>query len=504
MKRTQVETNSYLIKQLPRATIFLNKNLEVVYVSDRWVNDFEFINGEVIGKKINGLLHTSINLQKDFKSCLKGNPGSKIQESYTSGNNDKRWVEWVNIPWYDENENVIGVIATTDDVTNEVQIESLQLIIKEKSTNAKIGSWQYDAELDNLWWCDMAKEIHEAPKDFAPNIETLIDFHVEGHSKNTISMALFEASTKGIPWKEKLQIVTELGNEKWIISAGKPIFKNDKYIGLIGTFQDINEQVQTTNKIRENELLLKTLINSLPLNVFIKDLDSRKILVNKAEMEFFGLDDKSQIIGKTDYNFFDKKTADRTREEDLKVMENDLPLLNEENSAIKQNGDITSFLTSKIPLKDASGKVTGLIGFSIDISDIKKKEEELTNLINVTSLQNKKLVNFAHIVSHNLRSHAANFSMLLEFLTSEKEEIEKQNLTQMLVVASNNLMETLDNLNEVIAINANATLDKKKPINLSKKISKVEKNLKGFLKKNNVKMKVFVVVILPPLYLWRR
>jgi len=492
LKRSQIDPNNYLIKQLPKATAFLNKKLEIVYASDLWVKDFEFTNGKVIGEKIGDLLkHISEDLQKDFKECLKGNIGSRIKECYTEKDNPRKWTEWTNIPWYDEKENIIGIIVQTEVITkkinNDSNIERLQLLLQEKSSNANIGSWQYDADINSLWWCDMTKHIHEVDADFTPKIETCFDFYKEGHSKNTISMAFFEASEKGLPWKEKLQIVTEKGNEKWIVTTGKPIYKDDKCIGLVGTFRDINEQVLTNKKTKENELLLRTLIDSLPLNVFVKDLDSRKILVNKAELNFLGLKNESEALGKTDFDFLNKKNALIGREEDIRVMENGIPMLKKETTNIKKDGTITSFLTSKIPLKAANGEITGLVGISLDISDIKNKEKELKNLIDVTSLQNKKLVNFAHIVSHNLRSHTANFSMLLEFLVSEKDEKEKENLVKMLVKASDHLLETMNNLNEVVVINTNVNL-KKKNISLNKKIKSVEKNLSVFLKNKNAKI----------------
>ncbi|MDX1314601.1 MAG: ATP-binding protein, partial [Eudoraea sp.] len=163
------------------------------------------------------------------------------------------------------------------------------------------------------------------------------------------------------------------------------------------------------------------------------------------------------------------------------------PILGKETINIKKDGRLTTFLTSKIPLIGEDGKAKGLIGISMDISDLKRKEKELQDLISVTSVQNKQLINFAHIVSHNLRSHSANFSMLLEFLVNETDEQEKENLVKMLTEASDNLLETLDNLNEVVAISTNVNLEKK-PVNLVKKINAVEQNLAAFLKKNNAQI----------------
>ena len=225
----------------------------------------------------------------------------------------------------------------------------------------------------------------------------------------------------------------------------------------------------------------------MPLNVYVKDADSRKLLVNRSECDYLGVADEKELLGKSDFDLYDKEIAQMLRDEDLEVIKSLKPILGRETTIIKKDGTATSFLTSKIPLKGENGKAVGLVGISLDISHIKQKEEELRNLINVTSLQNKKLINFAHIVSHNLRSHTANFSMLLEFLINEKDEGEKQNILDMLVDASENLLETLDNLNEVVAISANVNLEKKK-INLNEKIISVEQNLSAFLKNSKAKI----------------
>ncbi|WP_425237966.1 PAS domain-containing protein [Ulvibacterium sp.] len=492
LKGSQTLSSNYLIKQLPKATVFVDKRLQIVHASDSWITHFNFSNDTVLGKNISELFG---EISKDWKTvlkdCLKGKSSEVGIERFLDNENDEKWFEWSNIPWYDENENIVGVIIQTDDVTekvhNELKLKKLEVLLREKSDIAKIGSWEYDMLKDEITWSDMTKAIHEVPKDYIPTIEKGINFYKQGYCRNTISMAVNKAIESGTSWNEKLQIITAKGNEKWVIAAGKPVFKNEKLIGLIGTFQDVNDQVLSEIKTKENEHLLKTLIDHLPLNVFIKDKESRKVLVNRAECDYLDVSGPEEVLGKTDYDFYDEETANITREDDLHVMNSRTPILGEERGSIKKNGDAITFLTSKIPLIGDDGTAYGLVGISMDITNLKQKEEELRDLINVTSLQNKKLVNFAHIVSHNLRSHTANFSMLLDFLIHEKSEEEKKNIIGMLIDASDNLLETLENLNEVVAISTNTNLEKK-PINLNEKIKVVQQNLAAFLLNNNAKI----------------
>ena len=378
----RASANNYLIKQLPKATAFLNKKLEIVHASDKWIAYFEFSDRNVTGKNLNQFFeNTDRKWQKVLKECLKGKTSEVGIQNYIDKDQNEKWFEWINIPWYDELENVIGVIIQTEDITqrvlNELKLEKLEALFDEKAEIAKIGTWEYDAVKDNLIWCNMTKTIHEVPIDFVPSIDTAINFYKNGYSRNTISMAIDNAMREGTPWKEKLQLNTAKGNEIWIISAGRPLFKNGKFIGLLGSFQDINDQVTAEIKTRENERLLKTLIDNLPLNVFIKDLESRKVLVNKSEIDFCGVKDESEIIGKNDFEFYDFKTASSFRKDDLEVMKLQKPVLNKEDVSIKNDGTVTTFLTSKIPLLNENNEVEGLIGMSIDISEKRKAQKDL-------------------------------------------------------------------------------------------------------------------------------
>ncbi len=492
LRETQTNTSNYLIKQLPRPTAFIDKDFRVIHASDKWIEYFDFNSDRVIGETVHKLFgKVDPQWQEALQDCLRGKQSDVHIERYFDRENNEKWFEWTNIPWYDEKENIVGVILSINDITkqvqNELEHEKLQILLKEKSEIAKIGSWEYDAVTDTLTWSDMTKKIHEVPMDYEPDLAKGIDFYKEGYSRNTISLAVHKAMVDGTPWNEKLQLITGKGKEIWVIAAGKALFKNGEFIGLIGTFQDVNENVEADAKTKENEKLLRTLIDNLPLNVFIKDLDSKKILANKSEVAFCGLEYESQIIGKDDFDFYDKVTATSSREEDLFVMQTLTPILSKETINVKKDGTVTTFMTSKLPLIGDDGKASGLVGISWDISDLKQKEKELRDLINVTSLQNKQLINFAHIVSHNLRSHTANFSMLLEFLINEKDEEEKEKIVNMLTEASDNLLETLDNLNEVVAISTNINLEKK-PVVLNEKIAAVELNLAAFLQKNNARV----------------
>ncbi|UII80539.1 PAS domain-containing protein [Flagellimonas sp. CMM7] len=488
MKAIETIPHNYLLKQLPKATALIDTNYFLIEASNSWLNIFDLEPKNTLSRSIFDFYHSHKGFSsKALKECLSKKHKPIIRHKKYEKENE-RWFESTFAPWFDEKENVLGTIVQIEDITNEIEkeleLERIKTLLQAKSEVAKVGSWEYDISTEKLTWCPVTKEIHQVAPNYKPNVNQGIEFYKHGYSKNKISMLFHKVLEDGTPFHERLIIITSKGEERWVATGGKAIKKNGEIVKLFGTFQDINDQVVAEIKTKESEQLLTTLIDNLPINVFIKDKDSKKILVNKAECQYLGTT-PDKLIGKTDFDLYDKKVAQISRDEDVEVMRTLKPMIGIETINIKKDGSATNFLTSKIPLLDLKGKAYGLIGMSMDITHIKQKEDQLQDLINVTAIQNKKLINFAHIVSHNLRSHTANFSMLLEFLVKEKEEQEKKRIMKMLSHASDNLLDTLENLNEVVDISTNVNLDKKS-LNLNDNILKVQQNLAGFLVKHKV------------------
>ncbi|PIF01629.1 MAG: histidine kinase [Maribacter sp.] len=405
-------------------------------------------------------------------------------------NNNKIPVDFSLKPIYNDKKKIVSLLAEgrmiAEMVAAREKIKESELKFRTLYEMSPVGFILYDLETGKINDFNTSfKKTYGYDKENLDKITFWDLFNGRDHSYKIQAQEALNAKGTFGPFGEKL--IHKNGTEHTVIVNMSLIIdkKGKKQVWTI--IQDISETEKKERQIREERKLLKTVIDNLPLNVYIKDRESRKILVNKAEVEFLNAKSADDIIGKNDFELYDKETAQLSRDEDLSVLNTLKPILGAEKIKKSSDGKIATFLNSKIPLKGEDGKAYGLVGISLDISELKQKEEELRNLIDVTSLQNKKLLNFAHIVSHNLRSHSANFSMLLEFLVNEKSKTKKQELTNMLVEASNNMLETLENLNEVLAIGKN-TNTPKNPINLNKSVDKIRQNLSVALMENKVEV----------------
>ncbi len=93
-----------------------------------------------------------------------------------------------------------------------------------------------------------------------------------------------------------------------------------------------------------------------------------------------------------------------------------------------------------------------IIGTHNDITTQKENELTLKKSLELITNQNKKLINFAHIVTHNLKSHSANFENLFEFYDEADSFTEKEKLVKHIRTVSNSLTKTIKNLNQIVSV----------------------------------------------------
>lgn len=195
---------------------------------------------------------------------------------------------------------------------------------------------------------------------------------------------------------EHLTLVEEYGDEKlnrqfWIDNYS-PIYDNNEIIGLAVYVTDISQQKEFEVELEEKNLLLNTLINNLPDSIYVKDKNLRKILTNKTDLKWMGLEDEKQALGKRDDEIFGKEFASTSMEDDKKVLTG-IPVINREERIITKNGEEVFILTTKIPLYDNQGSLIGLVGIGRDVTEQKKylneleKEQQKLNILFNQSFQ---------------------------------------------------------------------------------------------------------------------
>jgi PAS domain S-box-containing protein len=123
-------------------------------------------------------------------------------------------------------------------------------------------------------------------------------------------------------------------------------------------------------------MIIDSLMNNLPDHIYFKDINSRFIRNNKAHAQSFGLDDPSQVVGKSDFDFFTEEAARAAYEDEQIVIRTGKPLIKEERLT-RKNNQVVWFHAMKLPLYNREGKIIGTFGISRDITKQKYAEQTL-------------------------------------------------------------------------------------------------------------------------------
>jgi hypothetical protein len=146
---------------------------------------------------------------------------------------------------------------------------------------------------------------------------------------------------------------------------------------IIGSLRDITERKKAEEEIRQERRMLRTLIDNLPDTIYVEDTECRKVIANAADVLISGFANEAEVLGKTDLELYPGEKGIQGYALDEKVILTGKPVIDLEEEFRTPTGSIRWLLSTKIPLQDSSGKISGLVGIGHDITERKRVEEEL-------------------------------------------------------------------------------------------------------------------------------
>ena len=244
--------------------------------------------------------------------------------------------------------------------------------------------------------------------------------------------------------------------------------------------QDVTKRIENQRELEENELKYRTLfVNSLD-GIYKSTPGGKFVEVNPALVKMLGYESEEELKS------IDIKADLYFKEEDRKIMASH----EEDQYRLKRKDGSSIWVEDHGYYEyDEKGNIIYHHGILRDVTSKIEKQNQLEGLLTVTNEQNTKLQDFAHIVSHNIKSHSSNMSSLIQIMEMTSEEGERAHLFSMLKSSADKLGETVRNLNEIISSNQDL-LKPREARNLACEVDNTLKVLSGDIRTHNVQVVV--------------
>ncbi|BCY18409.1 MAG: PAS domain S-box protein [Chloroflexi bacterium] len=139
----------------------------------------------------------------------------------------------------------------------------------------------------------------------------------------------------------------------------------------------LEDQKRAEEALEREQYLMRTLMDTIPDNIWFKDKEGRFLRANKAQARVLGAPDIADILGKTDFDFFSQEHAQYARNQELAIMNGGPAIISNDELLTYPDRPSTWVSVTKLPLFNENGEIIGTFGLARDITERKRAEQEL-------------------------------------------------------------------------------------------------------------------------------
>lgn len=223
-----------------------------------------------------------------------------------------------------------------------------------------------------------------------------------------------------------------------------PIFTNGNYKGHLWSYTDVTLQRRYKNDLQQQKEKYSSIIANMNLGLLEVDNEDRILLANQSFCEISGFS-KEELIGKKAAALFMKPKSQEIIHSKTKVRAQGVSD-SYEVEVLNKAGQKRNWLISGAPNFDINGKLVGSIGIHLDITEIKNLEAQKDLLFANLEKSNRELQEYAHVVSHDLKSPLRSINALANWIKEDNlQHLDDQSLENF-----ENLENTLEKMEALI------------------------------------------------------
>jgi hypothetical protein len=301
-----------------------------------------------------------------------------------------------------------------------------------------------------LWSSNFSKKLGYTNKDIKPTLTYFLENLIHPEDKSSFKDNFYGFIANNLHFKQNLQILNIEGKYfDFICKTNKKLPKNfSKNSKLIFFFQ---KKIRTPKKVKSNNFYYKETAEMTSTGSWYIDFLTRKIYWDQITRKILEYPEDYYPSLKNVHKYFDSEHLELVKKLVNECAKTGTPY-DIETKMLKAND--RSFWTRAIgkAVYNDKKEIIGIRGVFQDIDIIKRYQINLKKSSDIITSQNSRLFNFAHIVSHNLRSHTSNLKLISELIETTDDIEEKLELINSVKDVSASLTQTISHLNEIVTI----------------------------------------------------
>ena len=359
-----------------------------LFVSQSYCNTFGKTEQELIGQKFYPLVHEDDRERTQTEMMkLYSPPHTCYIEQRAMTKDGWRWLGWSDKAILNSFNEVEAIVGVGRDITDRIKTETALIESRDELSITLLsigdGVIATDVEgkitrMNNVAERLIGMKYNDAAGKYLDQVLKMVDSETRLPIESPVAKVI--ETGKIIELENHTLLLSHSGKEYHISDSAAPIVdRTGKVKGVILVFSDVTGKYKIQKELKNERNLLRKVIDALPFSLYIKDIDGRKLLINKTEMKYINKP-FDEIIGKTDFELYAEEYAKKYVADDDKVFKNGETIVDRIEAIPTESGSERWVSTTKLPWHDEQGKLIGLIGFGIDVTERLKDQEKIRTL----------------------------------------------------------------------------------------------------------------------------
>lgn len=364
--------------------------------------------------------------QDDETVILTEQPLLNIERTSVDAQGEKRFVLTTKLPLRNPSGQVIGLVGISRDITQRKQVEAALMESEQRfrrlfeQTNDAVFIMDLDGRqlAANRRASEMLGYTVEEMETMSPDKFTIPEEIPDTQSK-------LQAVRSGQTLRPYERIFRRKDGSLFPVEINLELIRDDHgmTLHLQGVVRDISERKQAEKALEHERYLLRTLIDGIPDQIYIKDTESRFLVANSAIAQSLGMKQPDDLLGKTDFDIHPSERATDFFDEEQILFKTGIPIVDREEYLLEASGNKICVLINKFPLRNRDGRIIGLIGVNRDITQRKSAEEKLAEERNLLKTLIDNLPAYVFVKDTASRFLIANPPVLHSFNTTNPDDV---------------------------------------------------------------------------------